>query len=295
MRPLYTKLCRAKDISLRDRLSNAKDNELKEKIRMIICCGESLIDMVPNDELSLSFKAIPGGCPFNTAIAAARLGSVVQFLGCVGKDFLGDSLFEAFERSTVDTSLVVRCDRPTTLAFVKRSCFGDARYAFYSEGAADRSFSAGDLPAGFRGDARFLMTGSISLVQEPIASTIEALILRESGRLLVSLDPNIRPTLISDPESFRARLMRCVTLAAVVKVSSEDLEWLFPNDPLSERAMRFIKAGAELVVETRGGEGAVAWTHHATASAPAFKVDIADTIGAGDTFHVSGSAIFSHG
>lgn len=252
---------------------------------MIVCCGEALIDMVPAE--GDGFLARPGGCPYNTAIAAARLGSRTRFLGRVGLDFLADLLFDRLSENGVDTGLSVRRDEPTTLAFVKRSPSGDARYAFYSIGAADRSFALEDLPPSLGQEARFLMTGSISLVQEPIASTIEALVEREAASVLVSVDPNVRPSLIKDRAAYLRRLLSCAARAAIVKASSEDLEWLFPEDKPEARAERFLRAGADLVVETRGREGAVARTAAASARIEAFEVKVADTIGAGDTFHAA--------
>jgi fructokinase len=254
---------------------------------MIVCCGEALVDMVPEGSLDGAFLARPGGCPFNTAIAAARLGSRVRFLGRVGTDFFGETLYEKLKENGVDTSLVARRDQPTTLAFVKREKGGDARYAFYSTGAADRSLDLNDLPPSLGPDVRFLMAGSISMVQEPIGSTIEALIARESKGLLVSIDPNIRPSLIREREGYLERLMRWASMAGIVKASSEDLEWLFPEAAPSERAGRFLRAGAELVIETRGDAGAVARTSRTEASVRAFTVKVADTIGAGDTFHAA--------
>lgn len=257
---------------------------------MVVCCGEALMDMVPDGGREDAFLARPGGCPYNTAIAAARLGTATRFLGRVGRDFLGEELVARLVENGVDASLIARSDQGATLAFVQRSSSGDARYAFYSEGAADRSFAPGDLPASLGGEARFLMVGSISMIQEPVASTIEALLERERDRVLVSLDPNIRPSLIGDRERYMKRFSRWAAMAAIVKASSEDLEWLFPGLPRSERAAKLLGGSASstaLVVETRGGEGAVARTRRATVAVPAYIVEVADTIGAGDTFHAA--------
>lgn len=254
---------------------------------MIVCCGEALIDMVPGAEGEYSFLARPGGCPYTTSIAAARLGARSMFLGRIGTDFLGEALVERLRANGVDSSFVARSGQGATLAFVKRSPAGDARYAFYSDGAADRSLESSDLPPSLGPDARFLVVGSISMLQEPLATTVEGLVERESERLLVSLDPNVRPSLIPDRGRYLERLMAWASRSAIVKASSEDLAWLFPDDPPDERPRRFLEAGAELVVATLGAEGALALTRKASARAPAFRVAIADTIGAGDTFHAA--------
>jgi len=254
---------------------------------MIVCSGEALMDMVPDGDRFDAFLSRPGGCPYNTAIAAARLGARVSFLGRLGTDFLGTRLFDRLAANGVDTTAISRRDQSTTLAFVTRGRDGDARYAFYSEGAADRSFAADDLPARLPPETRFLMIGSISMVQEPIATTIETLAERERGRVLVSFDPNIRPSLIPDRSTYLARFERWASMSAIVKLSSDDLEWLFPDSSTGARIDRLRSLGAALVVATLGREGAIAASTAATASVDAFQVRVADTIGAGDTFHAA--------
>jgi fructokinase len=254
---------------------------------MIVCCGEALIDMVPDGGRADVYLARPGGCPYNTAIAAARLGSTVEFIGRIGTDFLGEQLVERLKTNDVGTRFLARRDEPTTLAFVNRSPSGDARYAFYSKGAADRSLSPEDIPLRLDPQPRFLMFGSISLVQEPIASTIEAFVARESGRAIASFDPNIRPSLIGDREAYLSRLRRWLSLSSIVKASTEDLEWIYPGVQEKEAIARLLGSGPELVVVTRGSKGAIAATKRAEAEVGGISVDIVDTIGAGDTFHAA--------
>ena len=257
---------------------------------MIVCCGEALVDMVPDRD---AFLARPGGCPFNTAVAAARLGARCAFLGRIGKDFLGDLLAGKLRESGVDLSMTVRSDQPATLAFVHREHNGDARYAFYSNGAADRSLESADLPASLGDEARFLMVGSISMLQEPAASTIESLVARESRKLLVSLDPNVRPGLIPGRVSYLQRFSRWAAMSSIVKVSSDDLEWLWPGRSVEDCARELLALGPELVVVTLGSDGSAAFLREsrvgrsASAWAVGFAVAVADTIGAGDTFHAS--------
>jgi len=258
---------------------------------MIYACGEALIDMVPDGVRPGAFLARPGGCPYTTSIASARLGARTAFLGRIGSDFLGDALFGRLAENGVETQWIKRADQPATLAFVSRDSRGDARYAFYSGGAADRSLELSDLPGRLEAEARFLAVGSISVLQEPLASSVEKLIQREGdrggGSVLVSVDPNVRPSLVADRGAYVARLLRWVSLSAVVKASSEDLEWLFPGLSPAERAGRLLDSGAELVAETRGDSGAAAWTRSREVAVPAFRVSVADTIGAGDTFHAA--------
>lgn len=258
---------------------------------MIICCGENLIDMVPaetGDKTPYgSFRVAPGGCPYNSAIAAARLGADVQFLGAMASDFLGDKLFSRLAENRVGTDLLVRTDRPVLLAFVEKNAAGEARYAFYAEGAADRSLSWADIPPALPPEARFLLAGSISIVMEPEASTILRLVEREKNRLLVSFDPNIRPSLIPDRAAYLKKFEAFCGACGIVKASDSDLEWLYGPLPEGEIASKILELGPELVFVTRGEAGSAAYTRKAKASLPAFVVKVADTIGAGDTFHAA--------
>ena len=254
---------------------------------MIVCSGEALIDMVPAGDRPDAFVARPGGCPYNTAIAASRLGAPVAFLGRLSTDFLGTLLFDRLVANGVEVGLLARSPQAATLAFVSRDREGNARYAFYSEGAADRSFAREDLPARLPSETRFLMVGSISMVQEPVATTVETLARREHERLLVSLDPNIRPSLIADREAYFERFERWASLSALVKVSADDIEWLYPGLSYEHAASRLMRLGASLVVITLGLEGALAVTATTTARAAGHRVRVADTIGAGDTFHAA--------
>ena len=253
------------------------------------------MDMVPSGDGGDAYLARPGGCAYTTAIAAARLGAEVEFLGRIGTDFLGEALAERLAANGVGTRFTARRDDPATLAFVKRSPSGDARYAFYSKGAADRSLSPDDVPPELDGEPGFIMFGSISMAQEPVASTIEALIARESGP---HADPRAgkRPRLPrsqyqarphSGPRGLPTLLRPDGSLSAIVKASSEDIEWLYPD--LSEAAAveRMLASGPELVVVTRGPQGALAATKREKAESEGMAVEVADTIGAGDTFHAA--------
>lgn len=247
---------------------------------MILCCGEALIDMVPEGEL---FRPLPGGSVYNTAVALGRLGADTGFLWPISRDGFGEMLLARLTDAGVGTDLSPRVERPTTLAFVTLTD-GEARYDFYDEGTAGRMFSPGDVPALPR-DVRALMVGGISLVPDPCGATIEALVMREAGRLPIFLDPNIRPFFIADEAAHRARLTRLMRKAAVVKLSAEDLAWLWPGRPPEDCAAEVLGMGPWLVLLTDGPAGARAVHVSGTLSVPARKVTVADTIGAGDTFN----------
>ncbi len=253
---------------------------------MIVSCGEALIDMVPlhGADGETGYRPLPGGSPFNVAIALARLGSRTGFLSRVSTDFFGDLLVRTLEANAVDTRLVVRGPEPSTLAFVSIAAGEEPQYAFFNIGAADRSLVAADLPEPLPDAVDCLHFGSFSLAVEPAATTLAELMRRETGHRVISLDPNVRPTLVGEREAYVRRLERLVALATVVKVSAADLEWLYPGASAEAIAVRWRDSGPALIAVTRGTDGAVALTGTTRAAVPGNRVDVVDTVGAGDTF-----------
>jgi fructokinase len=250
---------------------------------MILCCGEALIDFLPRrgaDGKDL-FEPCVGGSVYNVAVALGRLGAAAGFFGGLSTDLFGEMLREGLRRSGVDFSMAARSDRPSTLAFVQLES-GNARYAFFDEGSAGRMLTEADLPV-LPASVKALHFGSFSLASEPCGSAYEALLRRESGRRVIALDPNIRPTLIGDRDAYLARLERCVAMADIVKLSEDDLAWLAPGARFEAFAGDWLARGAKLVVLTRGMAGATAISANTSASVPATPVSVADTVGAGDT------------
>jgi hypothetical protein len=193
----------------------------RQEESMILCCGEALIDMVPSGD---AYRPCPGGSPYNSAVAVGRLGAPVAFVGRLSRDFFGQTLVERLAANGVRTDLIARSDQTTTLAFVKLADGEEPQYAFYTEGSADRSLSPRDLPERLPPEASCILFGSISMTMEPIASTIEALVKREAQNLVVSLDPNIRPVMIKDKESYVRRLEGWMASSTIVKISGADME-----------------------------------------------------------------------
>lgn len=247
----------------------------------IALLGEALVDFTSTGPLA--FQGHPGGSPFNTAVACARLGQPTGFLTQISKDLFGDALVEHLRANGVDLRFVLRSDAPSTLAFVEHAP-GTNRYAFFRTGAADAGYAPHPLPE-LPPETAFLHFGSISLLQDPAASSIEAIVAANAGRKLVVLDPNVRPSLIHDLPAYRERFARWLTKSDLVKLSDEDVELLAPGVSPARAAERWLATGPSAVVITYGGKGAI--LHRAGAaplevSAPA--VAVVDTIGAGDTF-----------
>jgi fructokinase len=252
---------------------------------MILCCGEALIDMLPRETAAgeAAFAPYAGGAVFNSAIALGRLGAPVEFFTGLSSDLFGDVLRASLAGSNVGVRYANVSARPTTLAFVKLTN-GQARYVFYDEGTAGRMLTEADLPAlGANVDA--MLFGAISLIPEPCGSTYEALMAREHATRVIMLDPNIRPGFIPDAAAHRARMMRMVAMADIVKLSDEDLAWFGEAGSVEQIAGRWLGLGPKLILLTRGGDGATGYTSRHTVHVPTRRVDVVDTVGAGDTFN----------
>ncbi len=253
---------------------------------MILSCGEALIDMLPrtSTEGEACFAPYAGGAVFNTAIALGRLGAPSAFFSGVSTDMLGEILADTLAASKVDTQYLARSGRPTTVAFVKL-VNGQATYAFYDEATAGRMLSPDQLPT-LPDTISTLFFGGISLVNDPAASTYEALQAREAAARVTMIDPNIRPGFIAGQEdSYRARIGRMIARADMVKLSDEDLHWLEGAGDLGALARGILARGPKVVFITEGAKGARAVTATQDRFFAATTVTVADTVGAGDTFN----------
>lgn len=258
---------------------------------MFLVCGEALFDVFAGtgSDGGLTLQPVMGGSPFNVAIGLARLGQQVGFLGGVSTDPLGQHLMRQLGREGVDTTHVVRLEKPTTLSLVAQDEAGHPAYTFYGGQAADISLSVADLPA-IGPDIHGLHLGSYTLAMPPAADALAALAVRERHRF-ISLDPNVRLTVQPDLSIWRERLAAVLPFATVVKASEEDIASLWPGaDPVAV-AQDWLGSGAEsgpaLVMLTRGADGAMAFTRQHRLSVAAETVAVIDTVGAGDAFQAA--------
>ena len=252
---------------------------------MILVCGEALIDLVPVPAGDgLTYVARAGGSSFNVAMGLGRLGAPVGFLGRISTDRFGRMLRGRLEADGVDCGLVEDGDEPTTLAVVQIEAGSEPAYAFYGEGTADRMFGVDRAPIQLPDEVTAIQLGSISMVREPGASAFEAVMRREYGRRILTLDPNVRPSLTGDRAGYLARLEGWVSLADVVKVSRADLAWLYPESTPDAVAAAWLALGPNLVVVTRGRDGCFGVTHRDRVETPGIPVVVSDTVGAGDAF-----------
>jgi fructokinase len=247
--------------------------------------GEALVDLVP-DGTPAVYRAHPGGSPFNVAVGLARLQNPTSLMARLGDHGFGRTLRDAAAAEGIDLGAAPDAPEPATLAVVSLDDEGHATYEFYLEGTADWQWSATELSR-LRTDAEVLHFGSIAAWTAPGSERIDALVrdVRAARHVLVSYDPNIRPSVIGERAPARKLVERSVGCAHVVKASREDLEWLYPGRPVEESAAQWSAAGPALVVVTDGARGAAAYRDgreplHQRGRA----VSLVDTIGAGDAF-----------
>ncbi|HEX6119519.1 MAG TPA: carbohydrate kinase [Dongiaceae bacterium] len=258
---------------------------------MILTCGDALFDLFAKPGTSdsgLALDARVGGSPLNVGVALSRLGQPSALLAKVSTDPFGRRLLAHLRSEGVDTSLVVRTSAPTTLAVVALDDKGVPAYSFYILGTADRSLEQAELPAKLPDAIRVIHIGSYSTALEPTASSLEALVRRERSRRFISYDPNVRPSIVPDPELWRRRVAAFTAQAHLVKASVEDISFLYPGASADGVLTDWLARGASIAVATMGEVGAMAVTRHGVAArAGSLAAKVVDTVGAGDTFQAA--------
>lgn len=229
-------------------------------------------------------QARPAGSPFNVAVGLARLGHPVAFCGGLSAGYLGRHLRGQLQREGVDCNLCQTLEAPTTLSLVQADADGTPQYTFYGTGGADRLLTdVAALPQ----DIAAIQVGSYSLVVEPVAHALRALVTRERERRLVSCDLNLRLAV----EPSLARWLEASTWYAarthLMKASEEDVFTLSPSADVDAVARGWLSAGCECVVITHGADGASAWNAQGRVRVPGLRVDVVDTVGAGDAFQAA--------
>jgi fructokinase len=247
---------------------------------VIVVGGEALVDLV--DEHGV-LSPVPGGGPFNTAIALGRLGIPVAFLGTLSHDEYGGLLARLLVEAGVDMSLVRWSDAPTPLAVVHRHGNGGNSYTFYLTGTSLADLPPEAVPA-LPERVWAIHVGTLGLAVDPPATAYEALLDREAGRRTIVLDPNVRPAVFGDQVAYRARFERLARLADIVKLSDDDAAWIYPELELASVVDHVLGLGPRLVAITMGTLGAVAASREGYARVPAVPVTVVDTVGAGDSF-----------
>jgi fructokinase len=244
---------------------------------VITVVGESILDLVADPD-GRCFAAHPGGSPANVAVGLARLGTPVRLATQLGDDLPGRLVARHLRECGVTVDLLVGSPA-TGLALAAVDEHGAASYDF-------RIFWDITRPPDLGSGCRHLHTGSIAATLPPGAEVIDAMLATERSRGLVtvSLDPNIRPSLLGPRGPVRDRVERQVSRSDVVKASAPDLAWLYPGEPCQQVAARWLATGPALVVVTLGSDGGYGLSSIAEVSRPAVPVAVVDTVGAGDAF-----------
>jgi fructokinase len=240
-------------------------------------CGEVLIDILPGN------NPVVGGGPANTAKALARLGRSVQFIDGISRDAFGQSVRKELLRDGVGLELSHTSAKPTCAAAVTLSEGGGATYKFVLDETATFDFNISWLPDLELFRPSVLHIGSLATIIEPGASALFEWALRVGEFAPIVFDPNVRPSVLSDREKYCLSTEKWVEISSVVKVSDDDLAWLYPDEGVSEIANRWIAGGSALVVVTRGAKGLIGFTERGFEEVEGIAVDVIDTVGAGDT------------
>ena len=255
----------------------------------LVTIGEILIDLTYSgrDKGVPVYTANPGGAPANVAVAAARLGADAAFIGKVGRDYYGDFLRTTLTENGVDISdMLVDNDAPTTLAVVSVSETGERSFSFYRRNCADTLLSSEEISTELLGNTRFLHFGSVSLTDDPArtATLFAAQKAKELGAV-VTYDPNYRANLWNSEEEAVERMKSVLGFVDILKISDEELPLLTgTDDPVEGTRQLSDTYGISLILLTLGPDGAFYRRGEETGKAEGFKVKVADTNGAGDTF-----------
>ena len=254
---------------------------------MFVVGGESLIDLVSEPREAggtIAMKAHQGGSPYNCAIALAKLGNDTGFLCPISQDGFGDYLLEPLAAAGVTALLAERVAAPTTLAAVTLNEKREARYEFYR--GADRAFTQERMVSALPHEPEVYQFGGFCPIEPDDAPVWMEVVRAAAARgATISFDVNVRPSLISDFEGYKARVAAFLDISHIIKMSEEDLQALQPGLPIEDHAALLLRRPhCQLVVVTLGERGSLAFSRRARGKAGIWSPPVfGDTVGAGDS------------
>ena len=240
-----------------------------------------LIDLIPGSD-GVRVPHVGGG-PANTAKALARLGHDVQFIDGISTDEYGVAARKELLDDEVKLDLALTSDKPTCLAIISLDTNGGASYEFKIDGTATFDFDLKWLPDPSRYKPQVLHIGTLVTVIQPGADVLYDWAMQVAEFAPIVFDPNIRPSVMGDHDLYEAAVEKWAALSSVIKVSDDDMAWLYPGQKYEDVARRWLNDGAALVVVTRGSNGIVGFTADGAIEVDGAKITVADTVGAGDT------------
>ena len=239
-------------------------------------CGEVLIDILPTGP-------VVGGGPANTAKALARLGYEVDFIDGISSDPYGVAARKELEQDGVGLGLAFASGKLTCTAKVTLDAAGSASYKFLIDGTATFDFNASWLPDPERLKPSVLHIGTLVTIVEPASTVLYDWAVKCAEFAPVVFDPNVRSSVVGDRDKYRAAVEKWVEISSVVKLSDDDISWLYPDESADEVAKCWLADGTALVVVTRGAHGIIGYTANGFEEVESAKVTVVDTVGAGDT------------
>ena len=242
--------------------------------------GEVLIDLIPD---GLDRKPKVGGGPANTAKALAKIGIDTQFIDGISSDEYGHMAKSELVTSDVKLDYVKYSDKPTCLAIVSLSDSGSASYEFVIENTATFDFNLDWLPNPQTERPTLLHIGTLATAIEPGASALFEWAQSVAKVVPIIFDPNIRPVVMNDREKYVMQVERWISISSAIKVSDEDIRWLYPSLEIDQVINNWLAKGPSLIVVTYGDKGLAGYRIDEKVSVDAVKVAVADTVGAGDT------------
>ena len=242
--------------------------------------GEVLMDLIPDGS---ERKPIVGGGPANTAKAVSKLGIDTQFIDGISTDEYGQMAKDELVALGVKLDYVKYSDKPTCLAIISLSDAGSASYEFVIEHTATFDFTPDWLPNPQTERPSLLHIGTLATVIEPGASVLFEWAQSVAKIAPIVFDPNIRPAVISDRKQYMKQVERWISISSAVKVSDEDIKWLYPSLEIEQVVNDWLATGPLLVVVTYGDKGLAGYRAGEKVIADAVEIVVVDTVGAGDT------------
>lgn len=260
---------------------------------MFITCGEALFDIFTGpsesgDPHGLSMRGVIGGSPLNVALGLSRMGNRASLFTRLSNDLFGRNIRSFMADVNVSDRYCVSTDQQTTLAMILTAPDGHPDYSLYTKGTADCSMEMSDIPNQLEDEDQVIHLGSFATALPESGAVLREFAKREAGKRFITFDPNVREIVVPEKQPWFDMIDEMLPIANFVKASDEDLEFLYPGRPLEAFIEQALEAGVDIACVTRGPDGALAQTANGEkVDLPGRKVEVVDTVGAGDTFQAA--------